>query len=163
MKIKIAIGTICLFLGSAAQAQTPRQYFEELKAVNGFNHYSDEYVCFESDAAMVQFYVVSKVSSTIQRMKKNNNLSGARLGEGFKNDLSVQIYYKGVLSDTDFYNPVGTEGIVYSALVGKPSAHIGQVFSFNWSTGRYRRTVYREKVPVFEFAGKCELIHPEVP
>jgi hypothetical protein len=67
MRPIILLSFLCL--ANVAQAQTAREYFNELKAANAFNRYSDEYVCFRDDD-VPSFVVIARGSSIIEHMKK---------------------------------------------------------------------------------------------
>ena len=48
--MRFLFGFILFAVGIAAsQDMTGREYFNELKTSNAFNHFSDEYVCFHDD------------------------------------------------------------------------------------------------------------------
>jgi hypothetical protein len=152
-------------LPASAQAQTGRDYYNELKATNGetnaLNHYSDEYVCFE-DGTAPSFAIISKVSHVIQAMKQTGATVEAKKLEQsqFKDDLFVQGYYKGIAAKQQVYEAAGTD---YSIEFGAPF-HGKMTYPINWATGRYCLRVYAldksKTVPATEAFGKCELIHP---
>jgi hypothetical protein len=165
----------CLMLASlAASAQkalensklTARDYFNELRDANAFNHYGDEYVCFP-DEDTGGFAIVAK-GKDVEKMMAENSKPGEKqkpLGEA---TLIVQIYSKGVASaQPQLFDPVDKNSDVqWSMEFGSPM-HGKMVYAFNWTTGRYRLLVYaldRSKtIPAAETSGKCEVIHPWSP
>jgi hypothetical protein len=157
-------------LSTAAQTQTGRDYFNELKATNAstkaLNHYNDEYVCFDDDNKP-GFAVIAKVEDVIDQMKSTGNESGAKLLKQMKTGLFVQTYYKGVVNgEMAWYVPVGNEGTDFRILYDAPFRGKSE-YSINWATGRYRFRVYAldysKTTPAGEASGKCELIHPSQP
>jgi hypothetical protein len=161
---------IALFLGYAlatpAQTPTARDYFNELKAANTFNHYKDEYVCWRDDDVPT-FAVIAKGSDVIGFMEKAGNTAAAKELAPAKDSLFVQTYYKGVGSEEYIYDPVKKDTTDqnqdYSVSFKGPFPG-KMVYSINWATGRYLLRVYMfqksKTLPATEGAGKCELIHP---
>lgn len=150
---------------ASAQNNNPvrsaRDYFNELRAANQLNRFSDTYVCLADDD-VPSFAVISRGSDIIDEMRH----AGTKLTKevlAAKKLLFVQIYFKGVPNETEIYEPVGAEGTDWNALFDRPFK--GKiVYSINWATGRYRMRVYSlthsSAVPAAERSGKCELIHP---
>jgi len=159
---------LCFGLPLVAAAQTARDYFNELKGTdsttNALNHYMDEYVCFADDN-VPSFVIIAKAADVIQEMKKGGNAAEAKQLEQSSNKdaLFVHTYYKGVATDLQIYDAVGTEGTDYSIEFKSP-VHGKNVYSVNWATGRYRFRVYaldsRVHLAAAERSGKCQLIHP---
>jgi hypothetical protein len=154
-----------LFLGVTLLATsgqpTAREYYEELKAANAFNHYMDEYVCFRDDD-VPSFFVMSKADAMIERMRKAGDTPGKELMEA-KDFLFVKNFHKGVhVGEPELYQPVGTEGTDFDIEFMKPF-HGRMLYTFNWLTVRYRMQLYEldhsKTLPAFEGSGKCELIH----
>jgi hypothetical protein len=158
---------LCLGLAFVAAAQTARDYFNELKAANTFNHYKDEYVCFpEGDKP--SFAIIAKVSDVMEDMKKAGDAAGVKTMALAKDSLLVKTYYKGVGSDDYMYDPVKKDiadevNKDYSIEFKGPMPG-KMVYSINWATGRYMLRVFMfqksRTIPAAETAGKCELIHP---
>jgi hypothetical protein len=159
---------VCFGLPLVAEGQTAHDYYNELKATNrttnALNHYMDEYVCFADDD-VPSFAIIAKAADVIEEMKKGGNAAEAKKIEKSqaKDSLFVRTYYKGVASETQIYEAVGTEGTDYSIEFKSP-VHGKNVYSINWATGRYRLRVYaldsRVHLAAAERSGKCELIHP---
>jgi hypothetical protein len=147
---------------SPVQAQTARQYFNEMRDTNTFNHITDKYVCFRDDA-VPSFIVVSAIEDMIDAVTRSGDVNGAKIfakvqASGFM--LSVQTYYKGVANgDPILYEKMGKE----YRLEGKVPIHARMTYLINWKTGRYRLKVfaldYNKNLPAYEGSGKCELIH----
>jgi len=55
----LKLTVLCAGFSLGARAQTARDYFNELKAAQTFNHYKDEYICFRDDD-VPSFAVVAK-------------------------------------------------------------------------------------------------------
>ena len=148
-------------------AQTAHDYFNELKAANTFNHYKDEYVCFNDDN-VPSFAIIAKGSDVIADMKKAGESAGARELGPVKDSLFVQTFYKGVGSEEYIYELVkkdvkdDTNKDYSIEFKGPPAGKM--VYSINWATGRYLLRVFMfqksRTIPAVEGAGKCELIHP---
>ncbi len=163
MKPIILLSFLCL--ANVAQAQTAREYFNELKAANALNRYSDEYVCFRDDDVPT-FVVIARVSKIIEHMKKAGITPGKDILEA-KDDMFLQTYYKGVASGGgELYQQVPKTDSEYDIEFMKP-LHGRIIYSINWLTGRYRYLLYdlddSNTLPTLESSGKCELIHPNVP
>jgi hypothetical protein len=140
-----------------------RDYFDELKAANSFNHYSDTFVCF-SDDDNPGFAVISRGTDVIDEMKRAGQTPSKIVMQG-KGMLFVQTYFKGVANTPIPYDPVvGSEGTEWDIEYGKPF-HGRTVYSINWKTGRYRMLVYaldsNKLTPAAEGSGKCEPIHAD--
>jgi hypothetical protein len=158
----------CFAFPLVAAGQSARDYYNELKAANrttnALNHYMDEYVCFADDE-VPSFVIIAKAADVIQEMKKGGNAAEAKQLEQSSNKdaLFVHTYYKGVATDVQIYDAVGTEGTDYSIEFKSP-LHGKNVYSINWATGRYRFRVYaldyNKSVAAVERSGKCESIHP---
>jgi len=167
MSWKLTLAGLILIVASATFAQdkatmTARDYYNELKAANNFNHYSDTYVCFRDDDSP-SFAVISRGSDIIQEMKDSGHTPEKAVLLA-KNELFVQTYYKGVANSLNPYDSVpGKEGTDWDIEFGKP-LHGRIVYSINWKTGRYRMLTYaldsNKTLPADESSGKCELIHP---
>jgi hypothetical protein len=160
---------LALALSTPAQTQTGRDYFNELKAANAFNHYRDEYVCFRDDDTPT-FAVIAKVGDIIKDMEKANDAASVKTMALLKNDLFVKTYYKGVGSEDYIYeaaNESQTDDNREYFIEFKGPSPGKMVYSINWTTGRYLLRVYMFQksrvVPSADGAGKCELIHPSPP
>lgn len=152
-----------LVLSNIVNAQTARDYFNELKTAKALNRYADEYVCFADDN-VPSFSVIARVSDVIEHMKNAGDDAGVKVMMQSKNGLFVQGYYKGVKSgEGQVFEPSGTEGSDYVLEFRKPF-HGKATYSVNWVTGRYRYEIYNlthsSYVASNERSGKCELIHP---
>lgn len=164
MKLTI-VALVLLTVPVVAQDKPPmtaRDYFNELKAANQFNHYSDTFVCFRDDDSP-SFAVISRGSDIIDEMKQAGHTPEKAVLTA-KNELFVQTYFKGVANSLVPYDPVpGKEGTDWDVEFGKP-LHGRIVYSINWKTGRYRMLTYvldyNKNVPADESSGKCEPIHP---
>jgi hypothetical protein len=150
--------------GVSAQGKEPRtarDYFNELKAANSFNHYKDIYVCFADDDAP-SFAVVARGSDIIDEMKKAGAVPD-RVVLQAKRLLFLETYYKGISNKTEVYEPVGREGTDWDIEFNSP-IHGRMLYSINWTTGRYRLSVYAldhsKTIPADQKFGKCEEIHP---
>jgi hypothetical protein len=166
--MKLTVVALVMTGGFSAFAQTnspltARDYFNELKAANSFSHYSDTFVCF-MDNDTPAFAVISRGSDIIDEMKS----AGASANKlktmlPVKSLLFVEKYYKGVGGKMEEYEPVGKDGTEWDAEFTSPF-HGRMRYSINWTTGRYRFSVYaldRSKtLAASENFGKCELIHP---
>lgn len=163
--MRLAIVVLVLMGAAAVFAQdkplTARDYFNELKAANNFNRYSDTWVCFRDDDSP-SFAVMSRGTDILDEMKKVGHTPEKPVLLA-KNELFVQTYFKGVANSLDPYDPVpGKEGTDWDIEFGKP-LHGRIVYSINWKTGRYRMLTYaldyNKTQPAYESSGKCELIH----
>lgn len=111
--MKLAIVALAL-IASRTFAQdkpplTARDYFNELKAANNFNRYSDTFVCFRDDDSP-SFAVIARGSDIIDEMKQAGHTPEKAVLSA-KNELFVQTYYKGVANTLAPYDPVpGKEG-----------------------------------------------------
>jgi serine/threonine-protein kinase len=149
---------------SSAQDSVPRtarDYYNELKAANNFNHYKDTYVCF-SDDDIPSFTVISRGSDIIEEMKKSGAVPDKVILQA-KDMLFVETYYKGVSNKTQLYEPVGKDGTDWNIEFNAPIHHGRMLYSIDWTTGRYRLSVYAldhsKTIPVKQGFGKCEVIH----
>jgi len=138
-----------------------RGYYDELKAANQFDHYSDTYVCFRDDHSP-SFAIISRGSDIIDEMEEAGHAPSKAVMQA-KNQLFVQTYFKGVASPFQKYAPVaGSAGIDWEIEFRKPF-HGKMVYSIDWATGRYRRRMYaldvNKELPADYISGKCELIH----
>jgi hypothetical protein len=169
MKIqRVSAFALALFgISVSTAAQTARDYFDELKAANTFNHYKDIYACFPEDDPAPSFAVIAPVSEVMKAMEHGGDKDGAKLLAQAKGGLLVQTYYKGVGSEEYHYEgvkrPTEDENKQYEIEFGSPTPG-KMVYSINWATRRYLLVVYifqKSKVfPTTEVGGKCELIHP---
>jgi hypothetical protein len=181
--MKFALAALLLMSATSVLAQdkplSARDYYNELKAANNFNHYSDTYVCFRDDDSP-SFAVISSGSDIIDEMRKAGHTPEKEMLES-KDLLFVQTYFKGVANTLISYDPVpGKEGTAWDTEFGNAAAsrngtptatptkplHGRIVYSINWKTGRYRMLIYaldyNKSVPADEGSGKCEVIHPGV-
>jgi hypothetical protein len=166
--MELALAGLVLMSAFATFAQvkaplTARDYFNELKAANNFNHYSDTWVCFHDDD-VPSFAVISRGGDIIDEMKKAGHTPEKAVLLA-KNELFVQTYFKGVANTLQPYDPVpGKEGTDWDIEFGKP-LHGRIVYSINWATGRYRMLTYaldsNKTLPAAQSSGKCEPIHPD--
>ena len=155
-----------LAAAGSTSAQTARDYFNELKAANTFNHYKDEYVCFHDDDAP-SFAIVAKASDVMEDMKKAGDAAGVKLMALAKDSLLVQTYYKGVGSEEYIYDPIKRlltdDSKEYFIEFNAPSPG-KMTYSINWVTGRYLLRVFifqkSRSIPSGQSSGKCERIHP---
>ena len=160
---------LCPVLAVSTSGQTARDYFNELKTANTFNHYKDEQVCFP-DEDVPSFAIIAKVSDVIEDMKKTGNASGLKKLMQAKASLLVQTFHKGVASNGYIYDPVKKdqtdEHRDYSMEFKSPKPG-RMVYSINWTTGRYLLRMYifqkSRTIPAKEESGRCELIYPEKP
>jgi hypothetical protein len=168
MKFTVTLTALVLMSVAPVLAQdkplTARDYFNELKAANNFNHYGDTYVCFRDDD-VPGFAIISRGSDIIDEMKKAGHPPEKDVLEA-KNVLFVQTYFKGVANSRQPYDPVpGKEGTDWDAEFSKP-LHGRIAYLINWKTGRYRMLTYAldydKSSPAAESSGKCEVIHPGV-
>ncbi|MGB9435425.1 MAG: hypothetical protein WBQ89_24470 [Candidatus Acidiferrum sp.] len=161
MRSIILLSFLCL--ANVVQAQTARDYFNELKAANAFNRYSDEYVCFRDDD-IPSFVVIAKGNTIIEHMKKAGVTPTKEIVEA-KDDIFLQSYHKGVAnSEGELYSHVPKTESDYEIEFMKP-LHGPSVYSINWLTGRYRYFLYAlesKTLPMLESSGKCERIHADV-
>ncbi len=153
--IMLAVGV------ASSQDMTGRDYFNELKTANAFNHFSDEYVCFPDDNGPGFATVAKGADMVADGMKVPAGTEKER--KMFLKSIFVRTYYKGVPNgDLGVFEPLETEGTAYSLEANKPM-HVKMVYSINWTTGRYRLQVYAldhsSTVPAAETSGKCEIIH----
>jgi hypothetical protein len=164
---------MCLAASGAATAQsalassqlTARDYFNELRDANAFNHYGDEYACFP-DEDKGGFVIVAKTKD-IEKMMAANAKPGEKRESLGGTGLIVQSYFKGVANQQLLYEPVSKNSDAEWSLEFKSPLHGKMVYAFNWTTGRYRLQVYAldhsKTAPAEELSGKCELIHPWSP
>lgn len=155
--------TLMCLAASAQTVPTAREYFEELRNANAFNHYGDEYVCFP-DKDKGGFAIVARTKD-IEKMAAANN-KGTKpkaLGDA----LIVQPYFKGVSSGQQILDKARKDSDEEWSLEFKSPMHGKIVYRINWITGRYRLLVYAlnhsKTLPADEISGKCELIHPWSP
>jgi S1-C subfamily serine protease len=162
-----SFGIYVLLSAVSAVPQSARDYFNELKATNLLNRYSDEYVCFD-DSNIPSFTIIAKAADAIQKMKKAGATAEAKKWEQsqFKDSLFVQKYYKGVGAGEHIYDAEGTEGTGFMIVFESP-LNVKEIYSINWATGRFHDMAYdleqSKTVPAIDYFGKCELIHPDVP
>jgi hypothetical protein len=160
--MRFLLGFMMLTVGVASsQDMTARDYFNELKAANAFNHFSDEYVCFHDDNGPGFATMAKGADMVADGMKVPAGTEKDRTT--FLKSIFVKTYYKGVANgDLEMFEPLGTEGTAYSLEANKPM-HVKMVYNVNWTTGRYRLQVYAldhsSTVPAAETSGKCEIIH----
>ena len=91
---------------SGSLQPTGRDYFNELRDANAFNHYADEYVCLP-DEDKGNFTVIARTKD-IEKMKAANSKAGEKpkpLGD----ELVEQTYYKGVASGTTLFDKIEKE------------------------------------------------------
>jgi len=164
--MKLAVAALALMSAASSLAQntprTARDYYNELKAANNFNHYKDTFVCF-SDDDTPSFAVISRGSDINEEMKEAGAVPDKTVLQA-RNLLFVETYYEGVSNKTVVYVPVGRDGTDWDIEFNSP-IHGRMLYSINWTTGRYRLSVYaldRSKtIPTAQTFGKCELIHPK--
>jgi hypothetical protein len=161
---------MCLAGSGVATAQstptssqpTARDYFNELRTANAFNHYGDEYACFP-DEDNGGFAIVAK-SKDIEKMLAANAKPGEKRQSIGEASLIVQSYFKGVANEQHLYEPVSKNSDVQWRVEFKSPFHGKMVYAVNWTTGRYRLLVYAfdysKTAPAEEVLGKCEVIHP---
>ena len=158
------ISILVLSLASVALPQmTARDYYNELKAAGEFQHYGDEYACF-NDEESGNFVVVARVADIIEEMKKTGDEKGVKAMLPVRNIVLVRDYKRGVSSGEVYdYEPEGKSDTTYSIEFGQPF-HGKMRYSFNWTTGRYVLEVFYLKqsstIPTVSGSGRCELIHP---
>lgn len=170
----LAVSVFVVFAAASSSAQeknplTARDYYNELKAANGFARYKDTYACFRDDNVPT-FYVISRASDVIYEMRKAGAAPPKDLLKA-KDFLFIETYYKGVSNGVQMYDPVGKEGTDWQVEFRRPPApiHLRIRWSINLLTGRYRMLLYAldrsDTLPTAEVAGKCEAIHarPETP
>lgn len=165
--MRLAVAALVLLSVATVSAQqgkeprTARDYFNELKAANNFNHYKDTYVCFADDD-VPSFAVIARGSDIIDEMKKVGAVPDKSVLQA-TSFLFVETYYKGVSNKTQIYEPVGREGTDWDIEFRSP-IHGRMLYSINWTTGRYRLMVYAldhsKTMPADDKSGKCEVIHP---
>jgi hypothetical protein len=147
-------------LGQDKSMRTARDYYNELKKANNFNHYKDIFVCFSDDDAP-SFTVISRGSDVIDEMKKAG-VAPDKVMLRSKNLLFVETYHKGISNKTEVYEPVGKDGTDWDIEFNSP-IHGRMLYSINWTMGRYRLSVYAldhsKTIPAAQKFGKCELIH----
>jgi hypothetical protein len=161
----IASGPATAQSASGSLQPTGRDYFNELRDANAFNHYGDEYVCF-ADEDKGNFAVVAKTKD-IEKMMAANSKAGAKPKPLGVEGLSVQTYSKGVASSQEIYDKVDKDSDERWSIEFKSPLHGKMVYMINWTTGRYRLLVFAldhsKTLPAAENSGKCELIHPWSP
>jgi len=161
-------GIYMLVSSAPASPKTAREYFDELKAANAFNHIRDEYVCFDEDNSEPFFAVLARARDVGRMLKQVGDTAGAKRLEksDFANGLFVQMYNRGIGAGEQIYDSLSAEGTDFVDVFNSPF-NGKMTYSINWDTGRYRRAVYdtdhSKDVPALRFNGKCELIHPDVP
>ena len=154
-------------IGASAQGnpQTARDYFNEPRDANAFNHYGDEYVCFP-DEDKGSFAVVARTKD-IEKMSAANDKKKGVKPKSLGDALVVHPYFKGVATgpqilDKEEKNSDDAWGVEF-----KSPMHGKAVYRINWITGRYRYLIYAldhsKTIPAAEISGKCELIHPWSP
>jgi hypothetical protein len=137
--MRLAVAALVLVGSAAVSAQqgkephTARDYFNELKAANNFNHYKDTYVCFADDDAP-SFAVIARGSDIIDEMTKAGAVPDKSVLQA-KSLLFVETYYKGVSNKTQVYEPAGKEGTDWDIEFNSP-IHGRMLYSINWTTGR---------------------------
>lgn len=164
MRLTVTLAALVLSAASMLaqnKTLTARDYYNELKAANNFNHYSDTYVCFRDDDSP-SFAIISRGSDIIDEMKEAGHTPEKAVVQA-KDLLFVQTYFKGVANEMEPYDPVvGKAGTDWEIEFGKP-LHGKMIYSINWATGRYRLQIYdldhNKTLPADEVSGKCEVIH----
>jgi hypothetical protein len=161
----LLVALTCVAASRVATAQTAREYLNELRDANAFNHYGDEYVCFP-DEDNGGFAVIAKTKDVEKRMAANSK-AGAKLKPLGEAGLAVHTYFKGVSSGQQIFDKANRDSDESWSLEFKSPLHGKMVYMINWTTGRYRLLVFAldhsKTVPADETSGKCELIHPWSP
>jgi hypothetical protein len=162
MKVRLLLTLLSILVSGVAIAQPTRQYYNELRDSNAFNHYADEYVCFP-DKDEGGFAVIAKTAD-IEKRRAANRKAGPKPESPMGDYLVVRTYFKGVTSgDPVLYEKVEKDSDEKWSLEYESPFHGKNVYLINWTTGRYRLLVYaldRSKiVPAADGSGKCELIH----
>jgi len=164
MNVRLLFALLLMPVSDVAIAQTAREYFSELRDLNHFTRYSDEYVCFH-DEDKGGFAVIARTKDIETRMAAARK-AGTKIGTPLGDKLVVQKYFKGVANDPAIYEKIDKNSDEGWGLKFDSPIHGKTVYLMNWTTGRYRFLVYaldRSKtVPASEMSGKCELIHPWV-
>ena len=133
MRRVLALVALCPEFAVFVNAQTGRDYFNELKSTNSttgvLDQHKAEYVCFPNKDEL-SFTIMAKAADVIARMRKAGDVAGAKKIEQspYKNALFVQTYYKGVANEDLIFEPVGTDGASYS-LEFKSPIHGKMVYS----------------------------------
>ncbi len=97
MNIRFLLALLFISVSGVAIAQTTRQYYNELRDSNAFNHYADEYVCFP-DKDEGGFAIIAKTTD-IEKRRAANHKAGTKPEPPMGDYLVVRTYFKGVASD----------------------------------------------------------------
>ena len=162
--------TFGLVLASvAAQAQSARDYYNELYKAGGLDRMADEYVCFDDSKDLDTFFIFGKSDTLREFLEEQHGISKLSknqqdlLKRGF---LTVRGYDKGVpLSSEETYDKDDATWVTDTFLVQKTRMRMR--LSIAWETLRYKRTLEilnpdgTLKTPVDRY-GRCEVIPPDV-
>src|ERR1700674_1075482 len=97
-----------MFLMPQAQAQTARDYYNEIYKAGGLDRMDDGEICFDDDPKMETFFIFGQSTHLREFLEMNGGLSkmAKPMQEQLKKDfLIVRGYNKGIAFDNnDFYD-----------------------------------------------------------
>ena len=141
-----AFATLALLLAAiTTDAQTSRNFFNELYSSHGLDCMADQYVCFDDSPELQTFFIFAE--STVLRQFLVDNGGFARLSKPQQSDLNkgfliLRGYDKGVaLSGEDFLEKDGNTWVTDIVRVQTANTPIRTPFNIAWETLRYKRSV----------------------
>ena len=137
------IAVLGLLAARAGEAQTARDYFNELYNAGGLDRMADEYVCFDDSPELQTFFIYADSEVMKEFLTQNGEYTKlsknqqADLNKGF---LVVRGYDKGVaVGDETIYSKDGSSWVTDKFYVNKTLMRMR--FSITPETLRYKRTI----------------------
>jgi hypothetical protein len=159
-----------LILAALAQAQTARDYYNELYAAGGLDRMADEYVCFQDKQEATPFFIFGHSEIIREFLKANgqfSKLTKTQQRELSKSFLIMRGYNKGIpWKEESYFDKDGD-----SWVTEKGKLYGGRLrlrLTINWQTLRYKYAAeildkdgsYQEEKSSY---GRCERVSPKVP
>lgn len=172
MRRALALVTVvCGLWTHLVDAQTARDYFNELYKAGGLDRMADEYVCFDDSKELQTFFIVAKSDVLKDFLVSNGQFAKlpkahqAQLNKGF---LILRGYDKGVaVGEEETYSKEGDTWLSDVFPIGSQRTPMRIRVSVTWETLRYKRSVeildaQHELQSQVARYGKCEEISPGV-
>jgi hypothetical protein len=167
--------TIVFFLAALFATQNPpttaREYYNEIYEAGGLDRMADQFVCFDDDVALKNFFIFSKSTDLRDLMLADGTFQKLpiKMQKELKTKewLSIHGYNNGIpFNGEEFYYK---DGSTWLGGVGDMDANNSMRIrlTINWATLRYKRAAeildhglhYKTEIARF---GKCEEISPKV-
>lgn len=167
------LALVWLILGLACNAQSARDYYNELYKAGGLDRMADEYVCFDDSQDLQTFFIVGN-SDTVKwflqhegEFAKPPKSQQAELNRGF---LIVHQYAKGIDNGRMFYAKDDNSWVTDQFTVGsQKKMPMRMRLSITWETLRYQHRVELLNAGDLSFTGqavshygRCERIPSDV-